>query len=154
MRYRGGGSGSAPSPPSARKASGGAHKTEKLNNNKKKKTQTHVAGGATAALPQQSDQAGGTVHDNSGWHGTWGAGCPQCDSTQGQDASTRVFFFFSSSLQMCIAKQRAAWQWHLSGVSQTLRILMSNLFFSFTPAGLLKTPLPLFLQGWRYCAMF
>lgn len=34
--------------------------------------------------------------------------------------------------QMCTAKQSATWQWHLSGVSQTLHILMSNFFYCRT----------------------
>lgn len=57
-------------------------------------------------------------------------------STMWFHSRTRCLYWV---FQMCTAKQRAAWQWHLSGVSQTLHILMSN----FSTAGLLKTPLPL-----------
>lgn len=78
MRYRGGGSAQLQAPSAL---SGGIH-TEKLKNKHTK---------WVTPLPQQSDQPGGIVHDNTGWHGTWGAGCPQCDSTQGQDASTGFF---------------------------------------------------------------
>lgn len=68
--------------------SGGVHTHRKF------KTNTH---NRDTPLPQQSDQPGGIVHDNTGWHGTWGAGCPQCDSTQGQDASTGFFRCASQS---------------------------------------------------------
>ncbi len=71
--------------------SGGIH-----THRKKKEEKIHTHNHDTP-LPQQSDQPRGTVHDNTGWHGTWGAGCPQCDSTQGQDASSRFFRCASQS---------------------------------------------------------
>ena len=83
MRYRGGGSGSAPSPVCVEDEWRHTHR-------RKKKEKTHTHSGDTP-LPQQNDQPSGIVHDNTGWHGTWGAGCPQCDPTQGQDASTGFF---------------------------------------------------------------
>lgn len=39
-------------------------------------------------LPNHSDQHSSTVPDNSACHGTWVAGCPQCNSTQSQDDLT------------------------------------------------------------------
>lgn len=92
MRYRGGGSGSAPSPVCVEDEWRRAH-TEKGET-----TYTHIhTHNHDTPHPQQSDRPSGIVHDNTGWHGTWGAGCPQCDSTQGQDASTGFFRCASQS---------------------------------------------------------
>lgn len=89
MRYRGGGLGSAPSP---------VWREDEWRQTHTENTRKHTHARAPSptynqdtTLPEQSDRPSGIVCDNTGWEGTWGAGCPQCDSTQGQDASAGFF---------------------------------------------------------------
>lgn len=124
MRYRGGGLGSAPSPVWREDEWRQTH-TENTRKHTHTRPQPHI----TRTRLSQSRVTG---QRHCLWQHWMRGHLRSRLSTMWFHSRTRCL---GRVFQMCTAKQREAWQWHLSGVSQTLHILMSD--------SLLKTLLPL-----------